>query len=264
MIYIDRHLVHEVTSPQAFEGLRMAGRPVRRPDATIAVADHNTPTTPLGKGGMDEESRIQVETLEKNVAEFGVPYFGMNDARQGIVHVIGPEQGLTLPGMTIVCGDSHTSTHGAFGALAFGIGTSEVEHVLATQTLIQKPAKNMRVAVEGSLPLGVTAKDVILAIIGKLGTAGGTGYVIEYAGRAIRAMTMEGRMTVCNMSIEAGARAGLIAPDETTFEYLEGRPYAPKGGAWDLALGQWRRCRATRARTSTRSSTSSPRTSRRW
>ena len=241
VIYIDRHLVHEVTSPQAFEGLRMAGRPVRRTDATIAVADHNTPTTPVGEGGMDEESRIQVETLEKNVAEFGVPYFGMDDPRRGIVHVIGPEQGLTLPGMTIVCGDSHTSTHGAFGALAFGIGTSEVEHVLATQTLIQKPAKNMRVAVEGSLPLGVTAKDVILAIIGKLGTAGGTGYVIEYAGRAIREMTMEGRMTVCNMSIEAGARAGLIAPDETTFQYLEGRPYAPKGGAWDLALGQWRR-----------------------
>ena len=241
MIYIDRHLVHEVTSPQAFEGLRMAGRPVRRPDATVAVADHNTPTTPVGEGGMDEESRIQVETLEKNVAEFGVPYFDMNDARRGIVHVIGPEQGLTLPGMTIVCGDSHTSTHGAFGALAFGIGTSEVEHVLATQTLIQRPAKNMRVAVEGSLPLGVTAKDVILAIIGKLGTAGGTGYVIEYAGRAIRELTMEGRMTVCNMSIEAGARAGLIAPDETTFKYLEGRPYAPKGGAWELALGQWRR-----------------------
>jgi 3-isopropylmalate/(R)-2-methylmalate dehydratase large subunit len=241
VIYIDRHLVHEVTSPQAFEGLRMANRPVRRPDATIAVADHNTPTTPVGEGGMDEESRIQVETLEKNVADFHVPYFDMNDARRGIVHVIGPEQGLTLPGMTIVCGDSHTSTHGAFGALAFGIGTSEVEHVLATQTLIQKPAKNMRVSVEGSLPLGVTAKDVILAIIGKLGTAGGTGYVIEYAGRAIRELTMEGRMTVCNMSIEAGARAGLIAPDETTFKYLQGRPYAPKGGAWDLALAQWRR-----------------------
>jgi 3-isopropylmalate/(R)-2-methylmalate dehydratase large subunit len=241
VIYVDRHLVHEVTSPQAFEGLRMAGRPVRRPDATVAVADHNPPTTPVGEGGMDEESRIQVETLEKNVAEFGVPYFDMNDARRGIVHVIGPEQGLTLPGMTIVCGDSHTSTHGAFGALAFGIGTSEVEHVLATQTLIQRPAKNMRVVVEGSLPLGVTAKDVILAIIGKLGTAGGTGYVIEYAGRAIRELTLEGRMTVCNMSIEAGARAGLIAPDETTFKYLEGRPYSPKGGAWDLALGQWRR-----------------------
>ena len=238
VIYIDRHLVHEVTSPQAFEGLRMAGRQLRRPDATIAVADHNTPTT---TGPMDEESRIQVETLEKNVADFHVPYFGMDDPRRGIVHVIGPEQGLTLPGMTIVCGDSHTSTHGAMGALAFGIGTSEVEHVLATQTLIQRPAKNMRVAVEGTLPLGITAKDIILAIIGKLGTAGGTGYVIEYAGRAIRDLTMEGRMTVCNMSIEAGARAGLIAPDETTFQYLEGRPFAPKGGAWDIALGQWRR-----------------------
>jgi 3-isopropylmalate/(R)-2-methylmalate dehydratase large subunit len=241
VIYVDRHLVHEVTSPQAFEGLRMTGRSVRRPDATVAVADHNTSTLPVSAGDMDEESRIQIETLEKNVADFHVPYFGMEDPRRGIVHVIGPEQGLTLPGMTIVCGDSHTSTHGAFGALAFGIGTSEVEHVLATQTLIQKPAKNMRVAVEGSLPIGVTAKDVILAIIGKLGTAGGTGYVIEYAGRAIREMTMEGRMTVCNMSIEAGARAGLIAPDETTFKYLDGRPYAPKGGAWDLALGQWRR-----------------------
>jgi 3-isopropylmalate/(R)-2-methylmalate dehydratase large subunit len=241
VLYIDRHLVHEVTSPQAFEGLRMAGRPVRRPDATIAVADHNTPTTDFSQGITDEESRVQVETLEKNVVDFGVPYFGLDDPRRGIVHVIGPEQGLTLPGMTIVCGDSHTSTHGAFGALAFGIGTSEVEHVLATQTLIQKPAKNMRVAVEGSLPIGVTPKDVILAIIGKLGTAGGTGYVIEYAGRAIREMTMEGRMTVCNMSIEAGARAGLIAPDDTTFKYLAGRPYSPKGGAWDLALAQWRR-----------------------
>jgi 3-isopropylmalate/(R)-2-methylmalate dehydratase large subunit len=241
VIYIDKHLVHEVTSPQAFEGLRMAGRPVRRPDATVAVADHNTPTTPIGEGGMDEESRIQVETLEKNVVEFGVPYFNMDDARRGIVHVIGPEQGLTLPGMTIVCGDSHTSTHGAFGALAFGIGTSEVEHVLATQTVIQRPAKNMRVAIEGNMPIGVTAKDLILSVIGRLGTAGGTGYVIEYAGRAIRELTMEGRMTVCNMSIEAGARAGLIAPDETTFKYLEGRPFAPKGGAWDLALGQWRR-----------------------
>jgi 3-isopropylmalate/(R)-2-methylmalate dehydratase large subunit len=241
VIYIDRHLVHEVTSPQAFEGLRMANRPVRRPDATIAVADHNTSTLPVASGDMDEESRVQIETLEKNVADFRVPYFGMDDPRRGIVHVMGPEQGLTLPGMTIVCGDSHTSTHGAFGALAFGIGTSEVEHVLATQTLIQKPAKNMRVAVEGSLPLGVTAKDVILAIIGKLGTAGGTGYVIEYAGRAIRELTMEGRMTVCNMSIEAGARAGLIAPDDVTFKYLEGRPHSPKGGAWDLALGHWRR-----------------------
>ena len=241
VLYIDRHLVHEVTSPQAFEGLRMAGRGLRRADATIAVADHNTPTTDFSQGIADEESRVQVETLEKNVVDFGVPYFGLNDPRRGIVHVIGPEQGLTLPGMTIVCGDSHTSTHGAFGALAFGIGTSEVEHVLATQTLIQKPAQSMRVAVEGSLPLGVTPKDVILAIIAKLGTAGGTGYVIEYAGRAIREMTMEGRMTVCNMSIEAGARAGLIAPDETTFKYLDGRPYSPKGGAWDLALAQWRR-----------------------
>ncbi len=241
VIYVDRHLVHEVTSPQAFEGLRMAGRPVRRPDATIAVADHNTPTKDLDQGITDAESRIQVETLEKNVAEFGVPYFDMTDPRRGIVHVIGPEQGLTLPGMTIVCGDSHTSTHGAFGSLAFGIGTSEVEHVLATQTIIQRPAKNMRVAVEGILPIGVTAKDIILTIIGRLGTAGGTGHVIEYAGRAIRELTMEGRMTVCNMSIEAGARAGLIAPDETTFNYLEGRPFAPKGGAWDLALAQWRR-----------------------
>ncbi len=238
VLYIDRHLVHEVTSPQAFEGLRMANRQLRRPDATIAVADHNTPTT---TGPMDEELRIQVETLEKNVADFHVPYFGMDDARRGIVHVIGPEQGLTLPGMTIVCGDSHTSTHGAFGALAFGIGTSEVEHVLATQTVIQRPAKNMRVGVEGALPLGVTAKDIILAVIGRLGTAGGTGYVIEYAGRAIRDLSMEGRMTVCNMSIEAGARAGLIAPDDTTFQYLEGRPYAPQGGAWDLAMSQWRR-----------------------
>src|SRR5688572_20935149 len=239
VIYVDRHLVHEVTSPQAFEGLRMTGRSVRRPDATVAVADHNTSTLPVSAGDVDEESRIQIETLEQNVAEFHVPYFGMNDPRRGIVHVIGPEQGLTLPGMTIVCGDSHTSTHGAFGALAFGIGTSEVEHVLATQTLIQKPAKNMRVAVEGSLPLGVTAKDVILAIIGKLGTAGGTGYVIEYAGRAIRALSMEGRMTVCNMSIEGGARAGMVAPDEKTYAYLKGRPKAPKGTAWDMAMKYW-------------------------
>src|SRR3954464_13188933 len=241
LIYIDRHLVHEVTSPQAFEGLRNSGRKVHRPHATVAVADHNVPTTDRSKGITEPESRIQIETLEQNCRDFGVPYFSMDDIRQGIVHIIGPEQGLTQPGQTIVCGDSHTSTHGAMGALAFGIGTSEVEHVLATQTLIQRPAKNMRVAVEGSLPLGVTAKDVILAIIGKLGTAGGTGYVIEYAGRAIREMRMEGRMTVCNMSIEAGARAGLIAPDETTFKYLHGRPYAPQGGAWDLALGQWRR-----------------------
>ncbi|MGH6931399.1 MAG: 3-isopropylmalate dehydratase large subunit [Dongiaceae bacterium] len=240
LIYVDRHLVHEVTSPQAFEGLRVAGRPVRRPAATLAVADHNVPTTDRAKGIAEEESRIQVETLEKNCAEFGIPYFSMNDIRQGIVHIIGPEQGMTQPGMTIVCGDSHTSTHGAFGALAFGIGTSEVEHVLATQTLIQQPAKNMRVAVEGDLPLGVTAKDLILAIIGRIGTAGGTGHVIEYAGQAIRDLSMEGRMTVCNMSIEAGARAGLIAPDETTFAYLMGRPMAPKGGAWEQAVTYWR------------------------
>src|SRR5450432_890807 len=242
LLYIDRHLVHEVTSPQAYEGLKQAGRKPWRVDSIVATADHNTPTRHWDRGIDDPISRIQVETLDANIKEHGAKaYFPFRDARRGIVHVIGPEQGLTLPGMTIVCGDSHTSTHGAFGALAFGIGTSEVEHVLATQTLIQKPAKNMRVSVEGSLPLGVTAKDVILAIIGKLGTAGGTGHVIEYAGRAIRELTMEGRMTVCNMSIEAGARAGLIAPDETTFQYLEGRPYAPQGGAWDIALGQWRR-----------------------
>jgi len=207
LIYIDRHLVHEVTSPQAFEGLRMAGRTVRRPDQTLAVADHNVPTSDRAKGIADEESRIQVETLEANCAEFGIPYYEVADARQGIVHIIGPEQGFTLPGATIVCGDSHTSTHGAFGALAFGIGTSEVEHVLATQTLIQKPAKNMRITVEGKRPAGTTAKDLILAIIGKIGTAGGTGHVIEYAGQAVRDLSMEGRMTVCNMSIEGGARA---------------------------------------------------------
>src|ERR1700704_7063804 len=243
LLYVDLHLVHEVTSPQAFDGLRVAGRGVRRPDRTLATADHNTPTdgTPVAARIKDELSRVQVQTLERNCAEFGVPVYSLGSDRQGIVHVIGPELGVTQPGMTIVCGDSHTSTPGAFGALAFGIGTSEVEHVLATQTLIQRPAKNMRVAVEGSLPLGVTAKDGILAIIGKLGTAGGTGYVIEYAGRAIREMTMEGRMTVCNMSIEAGGGGGPMPPDETTFQYLEGRPYAPKGGAWDLALGQWRR-----------------------
>src|SRR5687767_9857810 len=240
VLYIDRHLVHEVTSPQAFEGLRAAGRKVRRPDATLAVADHNVPTSDRSEGIKEEESRIQVETLEKNCAAFGVPYFSMNDIRQGIVHIIGPEQGLTQPGMTIVCGDSHTATHGAFGALAFGIGTSEVEHVLATQTLIQKPAKNMRIRVEGKLPLGVTAKDLILAIIGKIGTAGGTGHVVEYAGEAIARLSMEGRMTVCNMSIEAGARAGLIAPDETTYEYLKGRPMAPKAGAWEQAVAYWR------------------------
>jgi len=240
ILYIDRHLVHEVTSPQAFEGLRMAGRKVRQPQATLAVPDHNVPTSDRSKGIADEESRIQVETLEKNAADFGVPIFTMNDIRQGVVHIIGPEQGFTLPGTTIVCGDSHTSTHGAFGALAFGIGTSEVEHVLATQTLLQKPAKNMRITVEGDLPLGVTAKDMILAIIGTIGTAGGTGHVIEYAGDAIRALSMEGRMTVCNMSIEAGARAGLIAPDETTFAYVKGRPLAPKGEAWDQAVEYWR------------------------
>jgi len=240
LIYIDRHLVHEVTSPQAFEGLRSAGRKVRHPEATLAVADHNVPTSNRAKGITEEESRIQVETLEANCAAFGVPYFAMSDIRQGIVHIIGPEQGFTQPGMTIVCGDSHTSTHGAFGALAFGIGTSEVEHVLATQTLIQRPAKNMLVRIEGALPLGVGAKDLILAIIGKIGTAGGTGHVIEYAGDAIRSLSMEGRMTVCNMSIEAGARAGLIAPDETTFAYLKGRPMAPKAGAWEQAIAYWR------------------------
>ena len=214
VLYIDRHLVHEVTSPQAFEGLRLAGRRVRRPDATVAVVDHNVPTSDRRAGIAEAESRIQVETLEANVAEFGVPYIPLLDARQGIVHIIGPEQGISLPGTTIVCGDSHTSTHGALGALAFGIGTSEVEHVLATQTLLQKPAKNMLVSVEGVLGAGVTAKDIVLAIIGKIGTAGGTGHVIEYAGSAIRALDMAGRMTVCNMSIEAGARAGMIAPDE--------------------------------------------------
>ncbi|HNQ92463.1 MAG TPA: 3-isopropylmalate dehydratase large subunit, partial [Alphaproteobacteria bacterium] len=240
LIYIDRHLVHEVTSPQAFEGLRMAGRKVRRTENTLAVADHNVPTTDRKLGIKDPESKLQIETLEQNVREFGVTYFGMSDKRQGIVHIIGPEQGFTQPGMTIVCGDSHTSTHGAFGALAFGIGTSEVEHVLATQTLIQKPAKTMRITVDGELPDFVTAKDIALHIIGLIGTAGGTGYVLEYAGPAIRSLSMEGRMTICNMSIEAGARAGLIAPDETTFEYLKGRPMAPQGGDWDKAVAWWR------------------------
>jgi len=240
LIYIDRHLVHEVTSPQAFEGLRTAGRPVRAPNRTLAVADHNVPTTDRTAGIEDEESRIQVEALASNAAEFGVPFFAMNDVRQGIVHVIGPEQGFTQPGMTIVCGDSHTATHGAFGALAFGIGTSEVEHVLATQTLIQKPAKNMRITVDGDLAPGVTAKDIILAIIGKIGTAGGTGHVIEFAGSAIRELSMEGRMTVCNMAIEGGARAGMIAPDEKTFAYLQDRPMAPKGEMWDRAVDYWR------------------------
>ena len=240
LIYIDRHLVHEVTSPQAFEGLRMAGRGVRRPEATLAVADHNVPTEDRSKGIADEESRIQVETLARNCADFGIEMYDMDDVRQGIVHIIGPEQGFTQPGMTIVCGDSHTSTHGAFGALAFGIGTSEVEHVLATQTLLQRPAKNMRITVEGTPLLGTTAKDLVLAIIGKIGTAGGTGHVIEYAGDAIMALSMEGRMTVCNMSIEGGARAGLIAPDETTFAYLKGRPMAPKAGRWEQAEAYWR------------------------
>lgn len=240
VLYIDRHLVHEVTSPQAFEGLRVAGRKVRRPDATLAVADHNVPTTDRALGIPEEESRIQIETLEANVKENGIEYFGMQDKRQGIVHIIGPEQGLTQPGMTIVCGDSHTSTHGAFGALAFGIGTSEVEHVLATQTLLLKPAKTMRIAVEGVLPTGVTAKDMILAIIGKIGTAGGTGYVVEFAGSAVRALSMEGRMTMCNMSIEGGARAGLIAPDDTTFKYVRGRPKAPHGDAFNKAVEYWR------------------------
>ena len=240
LIYIDRHLVHEVTSPQAFEGLRNAGRQVRAPNRTLAVADHNVPTTDRSVGIADEESRIQVEALATNAAEFGVPYFAMEDIRQGIVHVIGPEQGFTQPGMTIVCGDSHTATHGAFGALAFGIGTSEVEHVLATQTLIQKPAKNMRITVDGDLAPGVTAKDIILTIVGKIGTAGGTGHVIEFAGSAIRGLSMEGRMTICNMAIEGGARAGMIAPDEKTFAYLEGRPMAPQGDMWQKAVDYWR------------------------
>ena len=240
VLYIDRHLVHEVTSPQAFEGLRNTGRKVRRPDATLAVADHNVPTTDRSLGIEDEESRIQVEALEKNCADFEVPYFGMDDIRQGVVHIIGPEQGFTQPGTTIVCGDSHTATHGAFGALAFGIGTSEVEHVLATQTLLQKPAKNMRVLVEGDLPAGVTAKDLILAIIGKIGTAGGTGHVIEYAGQAVCDLSMEGRMTLCNMTIEGGARAGLVAPDQTTVDYLKGLPLCPTGADWDAALAYWK------------------------
>src|SRR6202522_2624045 len=231
LIYIDRHLVHEVTSPQAFEGLCTTGRKVRRPDLTLAVADHNVPTTNRAAGITDPESAQQIATLEANAREFGVEYLSMDDIRQGIVHIVGPEQGWTLPGTTIVCGDSHTSTHGAFGALAFGIGTSEVEHVLATQTLRAQPSKNMRVTVNGKMPEGVTAKDIALAVIAKIGTAGGTGYVIEYAGEAVKALSMEGRMTLCNMTIEAGARAGLIAPDETTFAYVKGKPRAPKAGA---------------------------------
>ncbi|MBW7864137.1 MAG: 3-isopropylmalate dehydratase large subunit [Candidatus Hydrogenedentes bacterium] len=239
ILYIDRHYVHEVTSPQAFEGLRLAGRKVRRPELTFATMDHNIPTTDRALPIVDVLSRAQVETLRKNCAEFGVTCFDMHDRRNGVVHIIGPELGLTLPGMTIVCGDSHTSTHGAMGALAHGIGTSEVEHVLATQTLLQKPSKTMEIRVNGAIPPGVTAKDVILAIIGKIGTAGGTGYVIEYTGEAIRSLSMEGRMTVCNMTIEAGARAGLISPDQTTLDYLKGRPYLPKDRAWDELCAEW-------------------------
>ena len=239
LLYIDRHLVHEVTSPQAFEGLRMNNRKVKHPEFTLAVADHNVPTTDRSKPIENEDSRIQYETLDKNCKEFGIEFFGLNDIRQGIVHVIGPEQGLTQPGMTIVCGDSHTATHGAFGALAFGIGTSEVEHVLATQTLIQRKSKNMKIDVQGKLPAGVTAKDIILSVIGKIGTAGGTGYVIEYTGDAIKSLSMEERMTVCNMSIEAGARAGLIEPDEKTIEFLKGRPLSPKEENWEKAKEFW-------------------------
>ncbi|MCP8938687.1 3-isopropylmalate dehydratase large subunit [Alsobacter sp. SYSU M60028] len=239
LLYIDRHLVHEVTSPQAFEGLRMSGRKVRAPGKTLAVVDHNVPTTDRSHGIADPEAATQVAALAENAREFGIEYYNELDRRQGIVHIIGPEQGFTLPGTTIVCGDSHTSTHGAFGALAHGIGTSEVEHVLATQTLIQKKARNMRVTVDGQLPAGVTAKDIILAIIGEIGTAGGTGHVMEYAGEAIRALSMEGRMTVCNMSIEGGARAGLVAPDEKTYAYLKDRPKTPKGAAWDAARRYW-------------------------
>lgn len=239
LLYIDRHLVHEVTSPQAFAGLRAAGRPVRQPQFAIAMADHNVPTINRAGGISDPESALQVQTLEQNCQAFGVPYLSLSDVRQGIVHIVGPEQGLTQPGMTIVCGDSHTSTHGAFGALAFGIGTSEVEHVLATQTLVTRPAKNMRITVDGQVGFGVTAKDLVLAIIGTIGTAGGTGHVIEYAGQAIRDLPMAARMTICNMSIEAGARAGLIAPDATTFAYLRGRPFAPTADQWDQAVTYW-------------------------
>lgn len=245
LLYIDRHLVHEVTSPQAFEGLRMAGRKVRAPEKTIAVPDHNVPTTPDRESGIENaESRIQVEALDKNARDFGLHYYPVNDIRQGIVHIIGPEQGWTQPGMTIVCGDSHTATHGAFGALAHGIGTSEVEHVLATQTLIQKKSKNMKVEITGKLGPGVTAKDITLSVIGETGTAGGTGHVIEYCGEAIRGLSMEGRMTVCNMAIEGGARAGLVAPDEKTFEYVKGRPHAPKGAAWEMAMEWWKTLRS--------------------
>ena len=241
LLYVDRHLVHEVTSPQAFEGLRMSNRVVRSPEKTIAVPDHNVPTTVDREEGIsNKESRIQVEALDKNAIDFGINYYPVNDIRQGIVHIIGPEQGWTLPGMTIVCGDSHTATHGAFGALAHGIGTSEVEHVLATQTLIQKKSKNMKVEVNGTLGLGVTAKDVTLSIIGETGTAGGTGHVIEYTGSVISNLSVEGRMTVCNMAIEGGARAGLIAPDQKTFDYIKGRPHAPKGSNWEMAINSWK------------------------
>ncbi len=245
LLYIDRHLVHEVTSPQAFEGLRMTGRRVRAPEKTIAVPDHNVPTTlDRAEGIKNAESRIQVEALDKNARDFGIHYYPVSDIRQGIVHIVGPEQGWTLPGMTIVCGDSHTATHGAFGALAHGIGTSEVEHVLATQTLIQRKGKNMKVEITGKLLPGVTAKDITLSVIGATGTAGGTGHVIEYMGEAIRALSMEGRMTVCNMAIEGGARAGMIAPDETTFAYCMGRPHAPKGAQWEAALAWWKTLRS--------------------
>ena len=240
LLYIDLHLVHEVTSPQAFDGLRAAGRPVRRPDLTLATEDHNIPTIDVDKPIADPVSRAQVEALRKNCADFGVPLYSLGNVEQGIVHVVGPQLGLTQPGMTIVCGDSHTSTHGAFGALAFGIGTSEVEHVLATQTLPLKPFKTMAINVEGELPQGVSAKDVILAVIAKIGTGGGQGYVLEYRGSAIRGLSMEGRMTICNMSIEAGARAGMVAPDETTFAYVQGREHAPKGEDWDAAVAYWR------------------------
>ncbi len=239
LLYIDMHLVHEVTSPQAFDGLRATGRPLRRPDLTVATEDHNIPTVDVDKPIADPVSRIQVETLRKNCEEFGVTLFPLGDVEQGIVHVVGPQMGLTQPGMTIVCGDSHTSTHGAFGALAFGIGTSEVEHVLATQTLPLKPFKTMAINVEGQLPIGVSAKDLILAVIAQIGTGGGQGYVLEYRGEAIKGLSMEGRMTICNMSIEAGARAGMIAPDSTTFEYIEGKPHAPKGADWIAALAYW-------------------------
>src|SRR6202161_1701924 len=240
LLYVDRHLVHEVTSPQAFEGLRNTGRKVRAPEKTLAVVDHNVPTTDRSKPNPDPESTEQIKTLADNARDFGIEYFNEFDRRQGIVHIIGPEQGFTLPGTTIVCGDSHTATHGAFGALAYGIGTSEVEHVLATQTLIQKKAKNMRAVVDGKLPDGVTGKDIILAIIGEIGTAGGTGYVLEYAREAIRSLSMEGRMTVCNMSIEGGARAGMIAPDEKAYEFLKDRPMSPKGARWEAAINYWR------------------------